>query len=89
MHFLPSRKRLAQDVNFLNAKFADITGKRRQEIRERMLAEGTSRDIIDDESIKDMLTRVIEAELQGAKGLDSPELLRVRCLLAVFAFIGS
>lgn len=75
-HILPSRKQVSRDVDHLNAKLMDMACKRREEIRARRLQSGDATDKKTDAE-KDLLTMIMEGEMDGVGGLSTAEQLRV------------
>lgn len=71
-HISSKRARLTRDVDALSNLLLDVAKKRRQEIQERR-AQG----IVVPDNQKDLLTRIMEAELDGIDGMSSDEDLRV------------
>ncbi|KAL1928190.1 hypothetical protein VTP01DRAFT_3106 [Rhizomucor pusillus] len=80
-HISSKRARLTRDVDALSNLLLDVAKKRRQEIQERR-AQG----IVVPDNQKDLLTRIMEAELDGIDGMSSDEDLRGN--LAVFFLAG-
>lgn len=76
-YFRSSRERLVCDVDKLNNLLLDMANKRRQEVRDRR---AQSADIPD--SQKDLLTLIMEGELDGVLGLATNEELRVRAYIS-------
>lgn len=82
-HFRPSRAELSRGVDQLNALLLSMAQKRREQIQQRR-AHG-KHDTPDHQ--KDLLTLILEGELDGAPGLSTDEELRVCTTLYIYKYI--